>query len=401
MAAGPLTPPFRIVALLVTSLAYLAGAPVRAEPPIPDGATVTVPGQPTGVALSPDGATLFVGYEGRFGAGGGLVAYRHAGGSLLKQSTVSIEAGVKSVAVTPDGRTIVLATRVGVAVLDVASVAGGWAHPIAVRDGDAPATNQIVVSRDGRHAFFTNEGSATLGVARVERDAADTPSLSIVGHVKLDRLPGGMALSRDGRTLYVTSEIDTADPTRVAGASDPRLGRDRCPSNLGPHGVLSVVDTRRAIEDPEHAVSSRVAAGCGPVRVTLAPAGDVAWVSVRGENRVLAFDVARLRTEPERALLATVAVREVPIGLATSPDGRTLLVVNSHRSRDQDEVAGSDLSVIDPAAALAGASATRGTLPTGALAREVVAAPDGTFYVTNYRGRTIDVVTPARVAAAS
>lgn len=400
MAAGPLAPTFRNAAL-VSALAYLAGAPVRAESPMPEGATVAVPGAPTGVALSPDGATLFVGYEGRFGAGGGLVSYRRTNDSLLKRSTVSIGTGVKSVAVTPDGMTIVVATRVGIAALDVAAVAGGGAHPIAVRDGDAPATNQVLVSRDGRHAFYTNEGSATLGVARVGRDAAGAPTLSIVSHVKLDRLPGGIALSRDGRTLYVTSEIDTADASRVAGASDPRLGRDRCPSNLGPHGVLSVVDTSRAIDDPHHAVSSRVAAGCGPVRVALPATGEIAWVSVRGENRVLAFDVAKLRSEPDRALLAVVAVREAPIGLAASPDGRTLLVVNSHRSREGDEVAGSDLSVIDPVAALAGAPATRGTLRTGALAREVVAAPDGTFYVTSYRGRTVDIVTPARIAAAS
>jgi DNA-binding beta-propeller fold protein YncE len=360
-----------------------------------------VPGQPTGMALTPDGTMLLVGYEGRFGIGGGLVAYLRTVGSLAKRSVVSIEPGVKSVAVTPDGRTAVVATQVGLAAVDIASLAAGKVRPVAVRDGDAPASNQVAVSRDGRHAFYTNEGSATLGVARIGRDATDAPSLSIVGHVKLDRLPGGMALSSDGLTLYVTSEIDTADPTRVSGASDARLGRDRCASNLGPHGVLSLVDTTRAVDDPEHAVSSRVAAGCGPVRVTLAPGGDVAWVSIRGENRVLAFDTARLRTEPERALLAAVAVGDVPVGLATSPDGRTLLVVNSHRSRDPDEVAGSDLSVVDTAAALSGAPAVRATLATGALSREVLAAPDGTFYVTNYGTRRIDVVTPARIAGGS
>lgn len=400
MAGGQLARHFAVAAVLVVSLAGVSGMQTPPLPPPPSGAPIAVPGAPTGVALSEDGARLFVAYDGRFGAGGGLAAYRRDGPAFVRQSVLPLNAGARGVAVTPDGRTLLVATRVGVTAVDVASLLDGTPRAGSLRDGDAPAVNQIAVSRDGRNAFFTSGASAMLGVARIERDSWNSPVVSIVGHIVLDRVPGGMALSRDGRALYVTSEIDTSDPKQVPGATDPRLGRARCASNLGPSGVLSVVDTALAIAGSLHAVVARVAAGCGPVRVALDPGEDVAWVSVRGENRVLAFDTGRLRTDATHALLADVPVNAVPVGLAITPDGRTLVVANSHRSRDADEAAAADLSLVDTADALAGKPAVRGVIPTGALAREVVAAPDGTFYVTNYRARRVDVIPPARLAAA-
>ncbi len=65
--------------------------------------------------------------------------------------------------------------------------------------GAAPATNWgQYVARDGRHAFFTNTATATLGVARIDRGDAGA-TLTLAGTVELDRAPGGIALSPDGR----------------------------------------------------------------------------------------------------------------------------------------------------------------------------------------------------------
>jgi len=305
---------------------------------------------------------------------------------------------VQGLALSPDGRTVVATTRLGLAALDASALTAGTAKVLETRLGPAADANQIVWSRDGEHVFFTVQRYAELDVARVTpANPGGVPSVEVTGKIPLDRLPGGIAEAPDGKTLYVTSEIDTADAKTVPGASDPRLGRAKCDANLAPNGVLSAVDVRKASADPAHAVVARIAAGCAPTRVALSPDGTVAWVSVRGENRVVALDTAKMRDDAAHALLASVAVGDVPVGLAVAVDGRTLLVANSHRSRDADDARAADLSVVDVEAALHGGKAVISTVPTGALAREVVATPDGGFLVTNALSRAIAVVTPAQL----
>lgn len=368
------------------------GASAAPPPPAPPGA-IAVPGAPTGLVVLDGGARLVVGFEGRFGQGGGIALFARTPTGYVPAGSVRSVAPVEGIAVDPTGQTAVVTTRVGLAAVDLGALAHGTAELSALRTGPAPDANQIVFARDGAHAFFTVQRYAELDVASVTAAVAGGKSgLEVVGRVALDRSPGGLALAPDGATLYVTSEADTADPKALPGAADPRLGRAKCAGNLAPSGALSVVDVAKAIADPAHAVVARVAAGCAPTRVALSPDGAVAWVSVRAENRVLAFATAKLREDAAHALLADVPVGDVPVGLAISLDGRRLLVANSHRSRDADDMRAANLSVIDPVAALARKPALVTTLGTGALAREVVAAPGGGFFVTNYLSKAIAVV---------
>ncbi|MBD5655546.1 MAG: hypothetical protein IAI50_10280, partial [Candidatus Eremiobacteraeota bacterium] len=258
------------------------------------------------------------------------------------------------------------------------------------RDGNIAGSDQIVVARNGRYAFYTNQRDASLGVGRIDRASDGTPSLSIVGHVALDRLPAGIALSADGTMLYVTSEIDNVDPQSVPGASDSRLGRTSCDVNLGPHGVLSVIDTRLAVDDPIHAVRFRIAAGCAPVRVALSSRGDVAWVSVRGEDRVLAFSTSKLMDDNEHALLAQLAVGPEPIGILATHDGAELMVAASDGESQAHRPRRSRLDVFDTAAVLGGGvTAACETSPAGRRPRELYESADGTIWVTDYDGRAV------------
>jgi hypothetical protein len=68
-------------------------------------------------------------------------------------------------------------------------------------------------------------------------------------------------------------------------------------------------------------------------------------------------------------------------------------VADSHRSRDADVARGAAVSLIDPAAVLAGRSGQVATIPSGALAREVLATPDGAFLVTNYNAKAVLLIT--------
>ncbi len=380
-------------ATLALAVALVSAAPAR---PLVAGA-IDVGGPPSSLAAGAGGSIVYVGLDQHFGRGGGITAYRRSDGRLVRLGFAAVPNGTQGIALLPDGSAIVATTRVGIAAVATAPlIAGAQADATSVRDGDAPATSQIVAARDGRHVFYTSAATAVLGVAEVTPHDGAAPSLRVVGHVPLDRAPAGLALSPDGATVYVVSEV-AKNSAGLAGAADPRIGRERCASNFGAQGTLSAVSAAAAVADPANAVTARVAAGCGPTRVVLSKDGSVAWVSVRGENRVLAFDARRLAGDAAKPLLADVAVGPIPVGLALDASGARLLVANSHRSRDPDVAGAADLSLIDVAAALHRSGGVVATIPTGALAREILALPDGSFAVTDYNADAVDVIPAHRL----
>jgi DNA-binding beta-propeller fold protein YncE len=349
-----------------------------------------MPGPPSALALSRDGKTLFVGIDREKGHGGSLIAYARNGDALRELATVDVPGGTAGLALTPDGTTLIVATRVGLAAVSTSAFLAGTVHALdVVRDSDAPRTNQVVLSADGRYAFATNSATGTLGVAKISADAV--PALQYVSHVALDRSPDGLAISPDGSTIYVVSEV-ALTAGGVPGATDPRIGRTTCALNLGWSGVLSAVSVQRAIDDPANAVFARIAAGCAPARVAVSPDGNVIWVTARGEGRIFAYGAPYLR-EPEHALLASVAVGPAPIGVAYSSDGAFLLVANSAGGADSDDARAASLSIIDVRIALdGGKGALRATIPTEKLAREVLAASNRNFFVTIYGAKSVDDV---------
>lgn len=356
-----------------------------------------VPDSPSALAASADGRLLFVGIDRRFGRGGEVDVYRRDGMRFEHLARALVPSGVQSIALTRDGRVLGIANRVGIGAFSVAALLANTVKDVEItRDGGAPATSQVVTSADGRYLYYTNAGTAALGIARIEQ--TDDPlrfHTVVVGHVSLDRSPSGIALSADGKTLYVTSEVQRG---ALPGEQDSRLARERCASNLGPSGTLSIIDAEKLPARQSEAVAVRVAAGCGPVRVSLAPDGKLVWVSVRGENRVIAFVTARVRTDPRHALVASVPVGPVPIGLAESSDGRYLLVANSHRGVDPDGAASpGDLSVISVDAALVGAHSAVATIPSAALPREVLPLQNETFLIADFDARLISVLNIADI----
>ena len=56
-------------------------------------------------------------------------------------------------------------------------------------------------------------------------------------------------------------------------------------------GAILVVDVARATRDPAKAVVGAAPAGCNPVRLATSPSGEVAYVTARTDNALLAFDI--------------------------------------------------------------------------------------------------------------
>jgi YVTN family beta-propeller protein len=245
--------------------------------------------------------------------------------------------------------------------------------------------HEVAVTPDGRLAYVSNYGM--YGVFR-EGERRDAPGNSITvldlsGRAVRDTFdlgeysrPHGLALSRDGRLLWVTCEgsqavveLDaasgairqvwkTAQETShmlVASADEAKLfvanirsgsvtiidRRENrvvsLPTGAGAEGIdlapggrevwvtnradssVSIVDVAR-----DTVVAKLGNVGRFPIRVKFTPDGRQAWVSCARSNAVAVFD-ARTRRR-----LGTIEVGAVPVGIQMSPDGTLAFVASTN-----------------------------------------------------------------------
>ena len=178
------------------------------------------------------------------------------------------------------------------------------------RQPDGAGTLAAVVTPDGKFAFVLNEyGTASDGgniaVVSIKRDSHGnfTSETRTLGYIPTaGSALDGLALSRDGRRLFVSSEVGHTNTT-PSSSGWPLLYRlSGCKQGPGtdmPSGIVSVIDVAKAVAHPDAtAVISTIAAGCSPGRMALTADGKVLWVLARGDNRVLAFNPAAPRRIP-------------------------------------------------------------------------------------------------------
>ena len=339
---------------------------------------VTLTGMPFAVAVTGNGRWSFV----STGMGRSIEVLRaNAGLAPVLAHGIMVPTPVHGEALTPDGHYLLAASGSGAVVLRAARAEHGRAGSVLgtlSSPGGAGAV-EVALSRDGRFAFVTLQGSGTLAVFNLAAAlASGLRDSGFVGTVRLGVSPIGVTVSRDGQWLYVT----TQKRDRQAG-----------------QGALSVINVRRAESDPAWSVRSTAPAGCDPGRVITA--GTTVWVTARASNALLAFSAGRLLSDPGRALIAKVRVGQAPIGLAMLPGGRRILVANSglrqasqiRQTSQGRQTSQASLAVINAPAALAGRPALVGVIGAGVLPREFAVEPGGrTALVTNSASHQLEAV---------
>jgi DNA-binding beta-propeller fold protein YncE len=342
-----------------------AGAPPLAGV---DPLFTALPARPFAVALAPDGARAFVSMP-RPEARGLLVLT--PGTPWLLERVLWLDPAIVPRGMTTDraGRYLLVANSAGgLIVAQADALAAGSPDPLVLAlESPSAGSMQVILDPDDRFAFVTDEHSSTLSVFDFERSLLSTaPHARLVGQVRTPTAPVGLAQTPDGEHLLIASQ------------------------GSGDRGVLSVLRARDATHDPAGAAVASVPAGCQPVRVAIA--SEVVWVTARGSNSVLAFDLGRLIAGAARPLRAVVRVGAAPVGLALLDRGSTVVVANSNRySRDSEQP--QTLSVIDADAALKGRRALVGSIPTGAFPREMARLPDDrSVLVTNVFSRSLEAV---------
>ncbi|HXR29440.1 MAG TPA: hypothetical protein VN772_07650, partial [Solirubrobacteraceae bacterium] len=240
------------------------------------GLCADAPGSPLteaeGVAVSPDGKSVYVASEGLAGAGAATVTHFFAapGGQLSYDGCISNDSsvgcaaapgssliGANAVAVSPDGRSVYVTTASGAITHFFAAPGGQISYDGCVsNDGsgglcaDAPGTplsgaESVAVSPDGRSVYVASAASGTI----THFFAAAGGQLTYDGCISGDGSggacavaspealgsPTSVAVSPDGKSVYVAA----AKPGAVShffAAAGGQLTYDGCVSNDGSGG---------------------------------------------------------------------------------------------------------------------------------------------------------------------
>jgi YVTN family beta-propeller protein len=234
--------------------------------------TIGTGGAPRGIAISPDGATLYVSDR----ASNALLVVELVGGTVRER--IGLGESPEGIDLSRDGSLLAAASELtnGVILLET----GGDKHKWTVQ---VPGKNpeHAVFSPDGRWLLVGAEDGAQV-------DIVDVAQHKVAGSVAVGRRPRGIGFAPDGKTAYVACELD---------------------------GALYAVDM---------ATRSATSFKAGPFSngVTVAPNGSKVYVSSGQGARVDVFDVGSKR------FVASVAVGKRPWNMAITPDGKKLYVAN-------------------------------------------------------------------------
>ena len=315
-------------------------------------ATTTVAGSPFGAAVTGDNRYTFV------STGNAVAMLRNGSGlapSLVR--TIAAPGANKDVELTPDGRYVVAAAGSGAVVINVQAAISGAANPVTgslISPGGSGAV-EVLITTNGKYAFVTLQNSAEMAVFNLKAGLAHGFSQAdFIGDVPLADQPVGIA--SDGTWLYVVSLA----------------------------GKLAVIDQSKAESDPAHSVVVTTNAGCGSARAVLADHDKVLWVTARQSNALLAFDTAKLRSDPRHALLASVRVGEYPLGEVLVNGGTRMVIADSDLNNAPGQVP--SLAVVSTSDALQGKPALLGYLPAGQVPRQFALEPSGTTLLATLQG---------------
>ena len=261
-------------------------------------ATIPVAAGPHGMAITPDGRTVYVSSDGS---------------SLLNVIDTTLDKVVKTVdvgkapngiALTPDSRLLLVTVYEENRVVFVDTSTQTVVAAITV-----PKPHTVAISPDGKFAYVTVQEPGHFALARI--DLADR---SVIRTVALEKTPRDGEFSYDGRLFYFTlagvSSVQVLDP-----ASDKIVAQ--ITTGVSPHyvgypkgsafgmvvvqgsGQLSLFDP--ATNRPTH----NIAVGKQPHWATTSDDGKTTYVTNEGSNDVTVVDLPSGRT-------ATIAVGNAP-----------------------------------------------------------------------------------------
>ncbi len=321
----------------------------------------------------------------------GIAILACSSGRFQVKNVIELESQPTIMALTRDGRTLVVPDDNYIAFVDTQRALAGDENPLIgyIEDipGDDGGAVYATVSPDDRYALIAEEQSGKVTI--VDLRALRSPSFdrsAIVSEFEIGAAPVALVFSHDGKYLFAT--VQTA-------LSKYGLGTPCIPENSSgttaaqAPGAVVTIDLAKAVAAPAQSIVSYVAAGCHPVRASLSPDGRTLWVAARASNEALAFHAEEL--------IAGGAAKpsEIPVGMQPVPilatnDGRFVLVGNSNRS-GRGGAGSESIDVID---VLAGKVAK--AFPVGKFPRQLTQTSSGSaIFLCEFGSDDVRVIDPA------
>lgn len=233
-------------------------------------------------------------------------------------ATVGVGETPTGVAVTPNGAFVYVANLNN----DTVSVirASDWS-PVASIPVKSPA--KVAITPDGAFAYVTNYfGQSTVSVIR-------TSNNTMVATVPVEGIrTWGIAITPDGAFAYVTdlsnntSVIYTADNSVVATVPGGARGVAITPDGAFAYVTNETSNTVSVIRTVDNIVVDTIPVGIRPWGIAITPDGAFAYVTNDGSNNVSVILLSN------HTVIATVSVGVIPRGVAITPDGAFAYVAN-------------------------------------------------------------------------
>jgi YVTN family beta-propeller protein len=300
--------------------------------------------------------------------------------------TVGVGESPEGVAATPDGRWVLVVNSgppaPGAPDIETVSIIDAATHQVVSTVPDFNPNEithpfVVAVSPDGQLAYVTHNASATVEVLDLNR-ALDQPATARVGVIPVGPAPLGIALARSLPIAFVASvESQTlsvvntearqpigdvplpAKPAFVVLTSDDSLAYVtnqlvRLPGQMEDEAgsTVSIVDTRRAIENPADAVIGSLAVGLQPTGLALDADDRLLLVVNAGSDSLSVFDRGAMSQTTVPLLGGSV-----PQAVALARDGGHAYVTNC--ALDSVSVVDVERSFADPL------NAVVSTIPVG------------------------------------
>ena len=240
--------------------------------------SITVGSAPSGVAVSPDGSSVWVANSGN---GSGNTISRINTSTNLVTDTITVGSAPVGVAVSPDGSSVWVTNENDDTVSRVSATAP-YAVTNTITVGALPLF--LAVSPDGSSVWVTNRGSNDgTTVSRI-----NTSTNLVTDTITVGSAPVGVAVSPDGSSVWVANS---------GGGIGNTISRINTSTNL---------------------VTNTITVGSGPIGVAISPDGSSVWVTNETSS-----SVSRIIFPPQSPSNVTATPGDAKATLSWSPPPNT------------------------------------------------------------------------------
>jgi YVTN family beta-propeller protein len=269
--------------------------------------TISVGAEPDGVAVTPDGAYVYVANRGSNSV------------SVIDTATHTVTANITvgtypaGVAITPNGA-YAYVTNSG---SDSISVINTATKTVTANIPVGRSPFRLAIAPNGAYAYAANQGGNTVSVI-------NTATNTVTANLTVGNYPFGIAVSPDGTRLYTTdygdgkvSVVNIATNAMIASVT---VGEAPTYVAISPNGAYAYVvnyasDMVSVINTATNLVTANIPVGRSPFTVTISPNGAFAYVTNGGNNSISVVNTAT------NMVTATVPLGGKPYCVAMTSDG--------------------------------------------------------------------------------